>query len=997
MALLALLSIYHLIAYLNELKLEPGQSRTIWIHSQNGNDDSALTYISNSTTPQARLRYSIEKYAEIGIIDLPDVNTIFSPFHEGTKVRDIHTPPFSNGLTIIDHNKVSGMKGAIRHWKVVSQDDENEVQLAVFRFDEAEKRYQLTQRSPPRIAHKGLNTFFEQAPLNMERNDILGLITRGQIASNKVLMDEMKKVLTLSGSWDSFQEDEAQTDRAAGSFSFFALLDAGHTQGEISVTSGQETSFKLPQTPVYGHLAWYRFTFEPEAGATYFRPSLAPLLLNANVFIGLEQGISSPWTPNAFSLLLFAALAVLAWLISKMVSLRAHDNYQASIAVAGIVVIFGLAKYYVSAIPGLQFTTIVAAYLMVFLLPGIVISRYYPMYGKEFVSGHIVLAFVLSLAFWTLPAIGFFLVKTSYWPVIVAAILLVGLAFLKSPPVIQQVNSPAENLSPWWRGFRFMLWAGVVILAIHTFFSSRFHAGLFDTFHHLSLMAKNFALPLSGDSHTNLYNMPIRSMAPYAYNYWGMLIGMVESISGLDLGTVYCVGSGLLVIFMFLTLWWLLGLFVGSHRIRITAFAIILAIYITRSLGIFVPMFQRSEFVFVMYGPSVLEFGLFAAYIVLGIRTIQSKRLADYIVYGGLSLATSFFHMEFIFFNCMVLSLLIVLSLRDNGKFHFAPPQAYLLTIIGILVIAGGIVTTHLALGKIVDANSAKYSWYYALRYGDLSIPSRFYYLFKDMLKSFNAYIWLALAIWGGLLLVILKSKAKNASDRLFRIVFIFVLLLFIIIYNPIAEMIFTPIITSWPLQRLALYLRALTLVFAAIVLSTGIAYALNLAKRKLSHTYWLILVCALPASISLQMWLIENQWLPQIRSTLFTATYNQGGYLDIAAVANLPEIKYLNEYSKEKRTFILVEKPYGYAIPSLSRSHSYYHDHYDRDYTPELLVRDEERKRIWKACLQAEMNCKSQLPDNSVLLVRNEERAKFDQLGYIELFKGRLFTILKV
>lgn len=645
LALLTLLSIYYLTAYLNELKLESGQSHTLWVHSQNGNDDRALANISNPTAPQANLKYSIEKYAEIGIIDLPDVDTIFSPFHEGTKVRDIHTPPFSNGLTIIDHNKISAMKGAIRHWKVVSQDDENEVQLAVFRFDEVEKRYQLTQRSAARIAHKGLNTFFEQVPLNMERNDILGLVIREPIASNKVLMAEMSKVLTLSGSRDSFHESEAFTDKQTGSFSFSALLDAGRTQGEISAPFGQETSFKLPQVPVYGHLAWYRFTFEPEAGVAYLRPSLASLLLNANGFIGLEQGTSSPWAPNAFSLLLLATLAVLAWLISRMVSSQAQGNYQASIAIAGTIVLFGLAKYYASTIPGLQFTTIVAAYLMVFLLPGIVISRYYPMYGKELGTGHIILAFVLSLAFWTLPAIGLFLVKTSYWPVMAAAILLAGLAFLKSPPAIWQVSSPAENLSPWWRSFRLMLWTVVVLLAIHTLFSSRFHAGMFDSFHHLSFAAKNFALPVFGDIHTNLYDLSMHSMAPYAYNYWGMLLGMVAKISGLDLGTIYCVGSALLVMFMFLTLWWLLGLLVDSQKIKISAFAILLVIYITRSLGIFAPMFQRSELVFVMYGPSVLEFGLYAVYIVLGIRTIQSKRLADYIAYGGLSLATSFFHM----------------------------------------------------------------------------------------------------------------------------------------------------------------------------------------------------------------------------------------------------------------------------------------------------------------------------------------------------------------
>lgn len=996
LALLTFLSIYYLIVYLNELKLESGQSHTIWVHSQNGNDDDALTNISNSSDHQAKLRYSVEKYAEIGIIDLPDVNTIFSLWHEGTKVRDFHSALFSNGLTIIDRNKVSSMDGAIRYWKVVSQEDENEVQLAIFRFDEAQKSYQLTQRSSPRIAQKGLNTFHEQVPLNIKRNDILGLITAQPISSNRVLMAEMGKVLTLSGRRNNFNEAEAVTDRANGSFSFSALLDVGQTQGELAEKAGKEAKLKLPLAPVYGHLAWYKFALESEAGTSYLSPHIASLLLNANAFIGLAQGSSSPWTPEAFSSLLFATLAILAVLISRMVSSQASNNYQASIAAACVLIVFGLAKYFVPVIPGLQFTAIVAAYLMVFLLPGIVVSRYYPMYRKEFVSGHIVLAFVLSLAFWTLPAIGLFLVKTSYWPVMAGAILLAMLALLKTP-AIQQASAPAESLPPWWRGFQITLWCVVATLAVHTLFSSRFHAGMFDTFAHLSLAAKNYALPISGDVHPNLYGLSMHSMAPYAYNYWGMLLGMVARISGIDFGTMYCVGSSLLVLFMFITLWWLLGLFVNSQKLRTAAFAIILLIYVTRSLGSFAPMFQRSELVFVMYGSSVLEFGLYAVYIVLGIRTIQSKRLPDYIVYGGLSLATAFFHMEFIFFNCMVLSLLMVFSLWESGKFSFDRIQFYFLVIIGLLVIAGGSVSSHLALGKIVDTSSANYSWYYALRYEDLNVLSRFYYLLRDMLKSFNAYIWLAVAMWGGLLLAISKFHSRDMSDRLFRTVFIFVLLLFAITYNPIAEMIFTPIITSWPLQRLSIYLRALTFVFAAIVLSMSIAYALDLAKRKLNYTAWLILAYALPASISFQMWLTANQWLPQIKSTLIATTYNQGGYLDITAVANLSEFKYLNEYAKGKKIILLAEKPYSYAFPALSNVHSYYHDHYDPDYTPELKEHNEERKRIWAACLNAGENCKSQLPDNSVLFVRNEDREKFDKLGYIELFRGRLFTVLKV
>lgn len=991
LALLVLLSTYHFAAYLNELKLETGQGNVFWIHSQSGNDNDALTSISNSSDTQAKLSYSVEKYAEIGVIDLPDVDTIFSPFHAGTKVRDLRIAGFSDGLTIIDHNKVSNMDGSIRYWNVVSKDNENEVRLAIFRYDEIEKKYQLIQRSPPRVAQKGFNTFFEQIPLSIKRNDILGLFTQQPVSSNRVLLAEMDKVITVSGSRDSFNESEASIDKGNGSFSFSALLDAGQTQGEIAGDAGKEAVFKLPRTPVYGHLAWYKFTLESKTGTTYLDPDIASLLLNANAFIGIAQEPTSPWTPKAFSLLFFATLAILTGLIARMVSTRLQANYYPSLAIAGIVVIFGLAKYYAPPIPSLQFITIIAAYLIVFLLPGVVVSRYYPMYGKELVPGRIVLAFVLSLAFWALPAAGLFLIKTSYWPVIAAAILLAGLALLKSPAT-QKEEIPAESLSSWWRGFQFAMWGIVVTLAVHTLFSSRFHAGTFDLFHHLSLAAKNFTLPLSGDVHTNLYDVSMRTIAPYAYNYWGLLLGMVVKISGLDFGTMYSVGCSLLVLFMFITLWWLIGLFVDSRKVRIVAFAIIIMIYVTRSLGIFAPMMQRSELVFVMWGPSVLEFGLYAVYIVLGIRTIQSKRLADYIVYGCLSLAISFFHMEFIFFNCVVLSLLIVFSLRENGKFCFNLTQVYLLTIIGVLVLAGGLVTSHLALGKIVDAHSPDYSRFYALRYENLGVPDRFYYLFMDMLKSFNSYIWLGFAIWGGLLLVIVKLKAKNVTDRLFRAVFMLVLLLFVITYNPIAEMIFTPIMTSWPLQRLSGYLSAMTYVFAATALSIGLAYVIDLAKRKFNYTFWLISVCALPSSILFQMWLTADQWFPQIKSTLITTTYNQGGYLDITSIANLPEIKYLNEYSKENHVAVLAEKPYGYAIPSLSYTYSYYHDHYPDD-TTQL----EARKLIWKACLNAEKNCSSQLPGNSVLLVRNDELVKYEALGYTELFRGRLFTVLKV
>jgi hypothetical protein len=260
------------------------------------------------------------------------------------------------------------------------------------------------------------------------------------------------------------------------------------------------------------------------------------------------------------------------------------------------------------------------------------------------------------------------------------------------------------------------------------------------------------------------------------------------------------------------------------------------------------------------------------------------------------------------------------------------------------------------------------------------------------MLKSFNSYIWLSLAIWGGLLLVIFKWQAQKITDRLFRTTFFLVLLLFVIIFNPIAEMIVTPILTSWPLPRLFIYLRALTFVFAAVAFSIAAAYVFDRAKRNLNYTNWLILICALPAGILFQMLLTANQWVPQIKSTLITTTYNLGGYLDITAAANLPEFQFLKEYSKEKHVVILAEKPYDYAIPALSYTYSYYHDHY-----PAIWSQFEERRPILKRCLDAENDCKSQLPDRSVIEFRNDELGLFDNLGYIEIFRGRLFTLLRV
>lgn len=990
LALLALVPVYYLSASLNAVKLEPGQSNTRWVHSQNGNDNSALLNISSKDNSQARLKYSVEKYAEIGIIDLPDVNTIFSPLFEGAKIRDFRTAPYVDGLTIIDHNKTSSMNGVISYWHVVSREDENEVRLAVFRYDENTKMYQLTQYSTPQIARKGFNTFFEQTPLDIKQNDILGLIAKKPISSNRVLLNELAKVLTLSGYKSSFNESEAVQDSENGSYSFSALLEAGNEQGEMSGRLHDVVAIKLPQTPVYGHLAWYKFTLTSDAGVFYLKPGFASLLLNADPFIGLAQEISSPWTPKAFSLLFIAGMVIPFGLLAWLILSQPDDRYRQGIAIVCMLAVFGLAKYMGPGFPGLQFVAIVAAFIMVFVLPGIIISRYLPSYDKELVSGRIILAFALSLVFWFFPAVGLFLVKTSYWPVIAAAILLVGLAILKQP-VRQKREVSRDELSPYWKAFRFALWGFVVLLAVHTLFSSRFHAENFDTFHHISLAAKHSLLPISGDAHTNLHGMSMRTIAPYAYNYWGLLLGIVVQISGLDIGTIYCVGSSLLVLLMFIAQWWLIGLFVDSEKIKIWAFAIIIMIYVTRTLAIFAVFFQRSEFTFIMYGPSVHEFFLYAVYIVLGIRTIQSRQTADLLMYSGLSLATAFFHMEFIFFNSVVLSLLIVLSLRESGKFCFNHTQVYLLANIVLIVIAGGVVTSHLALGKIMDAQSAHYPKYYALRYEQSAVLLRFYYLFIDMFKFINSYIWNAIAVWGGLLLVIFQGK--NISARLFRTAYFIIVLMLLISYNPISEMIFTPIMTSWPLKRIEIYLRAITFTFAALTLSISFAYIIRFAKLKFKNMY--VVVYAFPTIILFLMIVTSAQWLPQIRAIVYTTTYNQGNYLDIASIANLPEFKYLNEYSKRKYVVVLAEKTYYYAIPSLSHTYSYYHGHYPQyDYA---ITHYAERGPIWKACLNAEKNCRSQLPENSILLVRNDDMVKFDGSGYLELFRGRLFTVLKI
>lgn len=989
MALLVLVPVYYFAIYINAIKLEPGRSNTIWVHSQNGNDNSALVNVSSSGDNQVKLKYSVEKYAEIGVIDLPDVHTIFPPILEGTTVRAMRIAAFEDGLTIVDLNKTCYMNGVITSWNVVSQEDGNEVKLAIFRHDEAKKEYQLIRHSPTRIARKGLNTFLEQTPLDIKQNDILGIIIKNPISSNRVIMNEVAKVFTMSGSKSSVSEAVASQDSINGSYSFSALLEAGKEQGEIlDLSPHSDIVIRIPQNPVYGHLAWYKFTFSSESGVIYLKPSIAATILNADPFVALTQESSSPWTPKAFSFLLLATLVILLALIAKLLSSSEQDIYPPSVTIVSILTLFGLAKYYLPALPELQFVTIVVAFLMVFLLPGIIISRYYPMYGEEFATGRIVLAFVLSIVFWFLPAVSFSLVKSSYWPFILATTLLVGLVFLKQP-AREKIAVFQDGLSPYWNAFRFALWGIVVLLAVHTLFSSRFHAESFDTFHHLSLAAKNFALPISGDTHTNLYGISMQSMAPYAHNYWGLLVGMVVKISGLDIGTIYCVGSSLLVLFMFIAQWWLIGLLVDSEKLRVTAFAIILMIYITRSLATFAPLFQRSELVFVMYGPSIHEFALYAVYIVLGIRTIKSKRTADCIVYLGLSLASGFFHMEFLFFNCIVLSLLMAISLIENGKLYLDRTQVYLLTTICLLIFAGWIVTSHLALGKIVDANNDHYPWFYALRYEESNIFFRFYYLLKDLLEFTYANIWNLVAIWGGLLLLIFKHQSTNLPARLFRAVYFVILLILFISFNPIAELILTPLITSWPLQRIGIYLRAITFTIAAVTLSIGFAYIIRFAINKFKHIR--IVMYALPAIVAFLMLLSADQWLPQIKSTVFTTIYNQGNYFDITSIANLPEFKFLNEYSKEKHVVVLAEKTYSYAIPSLSYTYSYYHNHY-----PDYITQFEERRPIWKDCLSAEKNCGSLLPDDSVLLVRNADVVKFNQLGYLELFRGRLFTVLK-
>jgi len=651
-----------------------------------------------------------------------------------------------------------------------------------------------------------------------------------------------------------------------------------------------------------------------------------------------------------------------------------------------VIIIFGLARYFAPGYPGFQFVVIVAAFIMVFLLPGVIISRYYPGYVNETSSGRTILAFVLSLVYWLIPALGLFLVKTSYWPIIVAAILLIVPGFLKQP-VGQKKETVKDELSPFWKTFQFALWGFVGLLAVHALFSTRFHAESFDSFHHISFAAKNFALPVSGDIHPNLYGATMRTVAPYAYNIWGMAVGMVVKISSLDIGTVYCVGNSLLVLLMSIAQWWLIGLFVDSRKIKISAFAIIIIIYVARSLATFAPCFQRTEFNFIMYGPSVHEFVLYAIYIVLGIRAINLRHSADLFLFCGLSLVMAFFHMEFVFINALVMSLLIVLSLWKGGKFRFGRMQVYLLATIALLGAAGYIITSHLALGDIAISSDWR-NFFYSLRYEDKTLLERFYYILKDLLKAINSYIWYAVAIWGGLLLVIFPGR--KLSVRLFSTTYLIIVLMLLFSYNPISDMIFTPLMTNVPIVRIEIYLRAITFTFAAIILSVSLFYVFGFIKKYLISLAKFIYMA--PVIFLLLALSSHKQWLPQVKSAVFAITYNQGNFLDISYLANLPELKFLNEYSRDKYLCVLADYSCYYTVPSLSKTYSYFHRHYqqyDSFYA--------EREPVWKKCMKAEVNCKSELPADSILLVRNDDAARFIKIGYGEIFRGRLFTVLKI
>lgn len=990
MAVLSLLTaLYYIGVDINSLKLEPGKGKTIWVQSQNGNDDEALIDVKKSDKNGKKLQYAVEKYAEIGVITLPDVDTFFSKWHDGRKVKDINTAPFANGLTIIDNNKVSYMDGAIRYWKVVSKDDNNEVRLAVFRYDKAVNRYQLINCSPVRVASKGLNIFFEETSLQIKQNDVLGLQIKKPVSSNRVLLNEMAEVITTSGFQNRVGDPKSVKDRGNSSFSFSALLESGNELGSVSFPNNKDVTIKLPSNPVYGHLSWYKFDFTSDGGTFYLKPRLGSLLLNANSYIGLLQTNGSPWTPNIFSVKMVISLLLLFGCAIWLVSLNANQLLQTVIALAMLLIIFALSKYYAVEIPEFQFVSIFAAFIFVFLIPGIIISRHYSTYGLEIYSGRAVLAFTISIVYWFLPAAALFLIKTSYWPFIAAAVILLLLFF---PPknIISQKTVVGDKLSAVWEILQTALWVVVGLLVIHTLFSTRFHAEIFDSFHHISLAVKNFSLPVNGDMHTNLYDVTMRTMAPYAYNYWGLLMGMVTKISGFDIGTIFCVGNALLVLFMFITQWWIIGLLVNSQKIKILAFGIIIAIYITRTLATFAVIFQRSEFAFITYGPSVNEFFLYAVYIILGIRAIHSGRLADMLLFCGLSLTMAFFHLQFVFLNAVVIALLILLSLWESSKFRPGRMHGYLLLTAVLLGLAGFVVQSHLALGKIADTSSPHYSWMYALRYEDYSVLQRFYYIFKDLFKLITLYIWHAVAIWGGLLLVIFPEK--KMSSRLFNTAYFIIILMLLFSYNPISEMVLTPLMTSLPVKRIEIYLRPITFTLAAVVLSVIISNIIgflnNHFKSACKYIYVVVfLLLCLPL-------LTYKQWSPQLYSLLSTITYNHGNYVDITYVANLPEVKFLNKYSHDKHINILIEYPYNYAIPSLSRTYSYYHTHYPKIDFGSLYL---EREHMWQGCLNAESRCDSLLPKSSLLLVRNDNVMSFIKLGYSELYKGRLFTVFKV
>ncbi len=905
-----------------------GEARAeIWLNSPSGAEKRVCV------EPKAAAQGSLagELYLAIGNIIMPGQRNPVTPFLGGYRLPQFDSLKDGRekgGGLWIDFNKVAPQDAEIRFVEVWSKKNDCRLEFFVAQADSALKSFSIQAVTPTIRIEQGFNRIALPSPLKIGQGQFLGFHEDGNcVAQNQVFCEE-----SAAGAWKPNLPQPASGDtitqayQVPVSMAFRGLVRLAVLEPEAnSEALSSQKCLQVPPRPLSKSTLTYRlFGFAEKDLAK----SLRAWLMNGDSRVHLIP-VSDRNIWNSVSVSWAGPLLLLVWFGFLLGELRSPERYW------GVVrVLFDAALLFFAQTGRVQGLTVtfegallifLCGWDLVFYVPGSLVLR--NIRFAESLDGAMLFvhAFGVSLLFWLIPALVAYFGHRSYSLAIFLTSLAASSFLLSSLSRKKKPWTPSQFYPENW--IWPLLW---ILLGLYTALVSRFQGSDYDFFNHWAAIHKYAAGLLSPDQVMNVFKATAAgTQRVYAYNIWDFVLGLLIRVTGLSSVTVYA-GVHLSIVFLIYCLsQWLFSFLLKERRQLILANFLLLLLWLGRSFGIYDVIFQKHEFAFVHHPGAIVEFvlgSLILVHIAKGLFSVERGSL-----YLGLvsMFLLPFFHFQFfalvpIYLCCLLLSAVLVswrmgLPLWDKKRSLTFGAMVALLAL-------GAVMARVLPPLKTDEATRRATQYFYIIRYAEIPLFIRQFYVWWDGLVFFAGNLW----HWVTLIAALFVYRRRRAELP----VFIWVLVSFVWCFfffgefNAVAEHVLTPILSKWPLMRLHIYVEPI----AYVALIAFVILALDtLNPRVYPKVLGIFLTALVALGISKKDFLTES---------LRTMTFRRGTLIDISTYAYSADVDVLDRYATNGISCFWAPDPHGYILSAFSSSFAYTHQHlYPRDFGREALV----------------------------------------------------------